>query len=188
MRLSLLAVSSYFHSQVFIFMRLSSLALPWIVIFARKCDCHAMVNSLAIARIAISTSNLRLSSLRLYGSLENGPKQIVSVSKSYVVDRWNSVLCLQKSLCSRPVRCHRRCFSRRLGEHFILVYYRSAWLDTGGPCPKISPAQPLCSWTLSSSKELVDHTFLSVVVSLTIFTGNWDASNVGIYSVDPRNV
>ena len=36
-------VSSYFHSQVFIFMRLSSLALPWIAIFARKCDCHAMV-------------------------------------------------------------------------------------------------------------------------------------------------
>ena len=62
-------VSSYFHSQVFIFMRLSSnsLALPWIAIFARKCDCHAMVNSLAIARIAISTRNLRLSSLRLYG-------------------------------------------------------------------------------------------------------------------------
>ena len=59
-------VSSYFHSQVFIFMRLSSLALPWIAIFARKCDCHAMVNSLAIARIAISTRNLRLSSLRLY--------------------------------------------------------------------------------------------------------------------------
>ena len=61
----------------------------------------------------------------------------MSVSKSYVVDRWNSVLCLQKSLCSRPVRCHRHCFSRRLGEHFILVYYRSAWLDTGGPLPKI---------------------------------------------------
>ena len=60
-------VSSYFHSQVFIVMRLSSLALPWIAIFARKCDCHAMVNSLAIARIAISTRNLRLSSLRLYG-------------------------------------------------------------------------------------------------------------------------
>ena len=59
-------VSSYFHSQVFIFMRLSSLALPWIAIFARKWDCHAMVNSLAIARIAISTRNLRLSSLRLY--------------------------------------------------------------------------------------------------------------------------
>ena len=59
-------VSSYFHSQVFIFMRLSSLALPWIAICARKCDCHAMVNSLAIARIAISTRNLRLSSLRLY--------------------------------------------------------------------------------------------------------------------------
>ena len=59
-------VSSYFHSQVFSFMRLSSLALPWIAIFARKCDCHAMVNSLAIARIAISTRNLRLSSLRLY--------------------------------------------------------------------------------------------------------------------------
>ena len=60
-------VSSYFHSQVFIFMRLSSLALPWIAIFARKCDCHAMVNLLAIARIAISTRSLRLSSLRLYG-------------------------------------------------------------------------------------------------------------------------
>ena len=59
-------MSSYFHSQVFIFMRLSSLALPWIAIFTRKCDCHAMVNSLAIARIAISIRNLRLSSLRLY--------------------------------------------------------------------------------------------------------------------------
>ena len=47
-------------------MRLSSLALPWIAIFTRKCDCHAMVNSLAIARIAISIRNLRLSSLRLY--------------------------------------------------------------------------------------------------------------------------
>ena len=69
MRLSLFAVSSYFHSQVFIFMRLSSLALPWIAIFARKCDCHAMVNSLAIARIAISTRNLRLSSLRLYDQM-----------------------------------------------------------------------------------------------------------------------
>ena len=32
-------VSSYFHSQVFILMRLSSLALPRIAIFARKCDC-----------------------------------------------------------------------------------------------------------------------------------------------------
>ena len=60
-------VSSYFHSQVF-FMRLSSLALLWIAIFARKCDCHAMVNSLAIARIAIYTRNLRLSSLRLYAN------------------------------------------------------------------------------------------------------------------------
>ena len=59
-------VSSYFHSQVFIFMRLSSLALPWIAIFARKCDCHAMVSSLAIARIAISTRSLRLSSLRIW--------------------------------------------------------------------------------------------------------------------------
>ena len=37
--------------------------------FARKCDCHAMVNSLAIARIAIFTRNLRLSSLRLYALL-----------------------------------------------------------------------------------------------------------------------
>ena len=64
-------VSSHFHSQVFIFMRLSSLALPWIAIFARKCDCHAMVNSFAIARIAISTRNLRLSSLRLYESFPN---------------------------------------------------------------------------------------------------------------------
>ena len=80
-------VSSYFHSQVFVFMRLSSLALPWIAIFARKCDSHTMVNSLAIARIAISTRcnpvivkfatltagvvrkkyYLLLSSLRLYG-------------------------------------------------------------------------------------------------------------------------
>ena len=66
-------VSSYFHSQVSIFMRLSSLALPWIAIFARKCDCHAMVNSLAIARIAISTRNLQLSSLRLYGVLAHRP-------------------------------------------------------------------------------------------------------------------
>ena len=64
-------VSSYFHSQVFIFMRLSSLAPPRIAIFARKCDCHAMVNSLAIARIAISTRNLRLSSLRLYDFMVN---------------------------------------------------------------------------------------------------------------------
>ena len=59
-------VSSLFHFQVFIFTRLSSLAPPWIAIFARKCDCHAMVNSLAIARITISTRNLRLSSLRLH--------------------------------------------------------------------------------------------------------------------------
>ena len=51
----------------FIFMRLSSLAMPWIAIFARKCDCYAMVNSLAIAPIAISTRNLRLrQSLHLY--------------------------------------------------------------------------------------------------------------------------
>ena len=61
-------LSSYFHSQVFIFMRLSSLALPWIAIFAPKCDWHAMVNSLAIAWIAISTRNLQFSSLRLYGT------------------------------------------------------------------------------------------------------------------------
>ena len=70
-------------------------------------------------------------------SLANRPTQIVSVSRSYLVNRWNAVLCLQKALCSRPDRCHRHCFSRRLGEHFILVYYRSAWLDTGGPLPKI---------------------------------------------------
>ena len=69
-------VSSYFHSQVFIFMRLSSLALPWIAIFARKCDCHAMVNSLAIARIAISTRNLRLSSLRLHEKLYWQPHSV----------------------------------------------------------------------------------------------------------------
>ena len=76
-------VSSYFHSQVFIFMRLSSLALPWIAIFARKCDCHAMVNSLAIARIAISTRNLRLSSLRLYGLVNDKhlPKWAVDVDE-----------------------------------------------------------------------------------------------------------
>ena len=72
-------VSSYFHSQVFIFMRLSSLALPWIAIFARKCDCHAMVNSLAIARIAISTRNLRLSSLRLYGCLASFQQELNTV-------------------------------------------------------------------------------------------------------------
>ena len=59
-------VSSFFTRRFFIFMRLSSLAPPWIAIFARKCDCRAMVNSLAIARIAISTRNLRLSSLRLF--------------------------------------------------------------------------------------------------------------------------
>ena len=68
--------SSYFHSQVFIFMRLSSLALPWIALLARKCDCHAMVNSLAIARIAISTRNLQLSSLRLYGHFGLPPSSV----------------------------------------------------------------------------------------------------------------
>ena len=70
MRLSLFRnhESSYFHSQAFIFMRFSSLAMPWIAIFARKCDCHAMVNSLAIERIAISIRNLRLSSSRLHAT------------------------------------------------------------------------------------------------------------------------
>ena len=76
-------------------------------------------------------------------SLVNRPTQIVSVSKSYLVNRWNAVLCLQKAPCSRPDRCHRHWFSRRLGEHFILVYYRSAWLDTGGPLPKIFLWNPL---------------------------------------------
>ena len=47
-------------------MRLSSLALPLIIFFLRKCDCQAMVNSLAITRIANSIRNLRLSSLNLY--------------------------------------------------------------------------------------------------------------------------
>ena len=85
-------------------------------------------------------------------SLANRPTQIVSVSKSYLVNRWNTVLCLQKAPCSRPDRCHRHCFSRRLGEHFILVYYRSAWLDTGGPLPKIF-FETL--WHLSSVSYLV---------------------------------
>ena len=36
--------SSYFHSQAFIFMRLSSLAMPQIANFTRNCNCHSMVN------------------------------------------------------------------------------------------------------------------------------------------------
>ena len=64
-------------------MRLSLLTLPWIAIFARKCDCHAMVNSLAIARIAISTGNLRLSLLRLYGCHRRFKLLIISLPLSF---------------------------------------------------------------------------------------------------------
>ena len=69
-----------------------------------------------------------LSTPERYGSGDRSfaswPTQIVSVTKSHVVDRWNAVLCLQKSLCSRPDRCHCHRFCRRLCLLFILVHYR----------------------------------------------------------------
>ena len=133
-----------------------------------------------------------LSTPERYGSGDRSfaswPTQIVSVSKSHVVDRWNAVLCLQKSLCSRPDRCHCHRFCRRLGLLFILVHYRRLDLTPVDYCPQFSPAQAPCSWTFTSTKKLVDHTFLSVVNTLTIFTGNGGALSVGIYSVDPRKV
>ena len=71
-----------------------------------------------------------LSTPERYGSGDRSfaswPAQIVSVSKSHVVDRWNAVLCLQKSLCSHPDRCHCHRFCRRLCllVLLILVHYR----------------------------------------------------------------
>ena len=70
-------ISSHLRSQAFIFMQLSSLARPWIANFTCNCDCHAMVNSLTIAQIAIFTRNMWLSWLRLYAVL----KITISVSK-----------------------------------------------------------------------------------------------------------
>ena len=133
-----------------------------------------------------------LSTPERYGSgdrsVASWPTQIVSVSKSHVVDRWNAVLCLQKSLCNRPDRCHCHRFCRRLGSLFILVHYRQLDLTPVDYCPQFSPAQAPCSWTFTSTKKLVDRIFLSVVNTLTIFTGNGGALSVGIYSVDPRKV
>ena len=55
--------------------------------FALKCDYHAMVNSLAMARIATSTCNLQLSSLRLYGFADgfarNGNARFIRKKSGY---------------------------------------------------------------------------------------------------------
>ena len=131
-----------------------------------------------------------LSTPERYGSGDRSfaswPTQIVSVSKSYVVDQWNAVLCLQKSLRGLPDHCHCHRFCHKLRLLFILLHYRQLDLRPVNFCSQFSPAQALYSWTFSSTKKLVDRTFLSVVITLTIFTRN--GGSVGIYSVDPRKV
>ena len=51
----------------FYFYAIEFTPMSWMSIFARNCDCDAVVNSLAIAWMAISTRYLRLSSLLKYG-------------------------------------------------------------------------------------------------------------------------
>ena len=160
----------------------------WIALSCLWCPFWTNLLEMEIPKVwrnILSTPERYGSGDRSFGSW---PTQIVSVSKSYVVDRWNAVLCLQKSLCSRPDRCHCHRFCRRLGLLFILVHYRQLDLTPVDYCPQFSPAQAPCSWTFTSTKKMVDRTFLSVVNTLTIFTGNGGALSVGIYSVDPRKV